>query len=84
MVLMKNSVQAMCLVALVIMSTVLLPSHVEGRIMDTKERSLTLCFLWKRCTIDLCRQNCSARGYAKSESTCDSYKDNKYCCCATD
>ncbi|KAM3399997.1 hypothetical protein ACQJBY_005091 [Aegilops geniculata] len=83
MALMKNSVQPLCLVAIVVMSTALLPSHVQGRIMDTKETILTSCLLWKHCTIDLCRQNCSARGYAKSESTCYSYKNNNYCCCAT-
>ncbi|KAI4998872.1 hypothetical protein ZWY2020_054214 [Hordeum vulgare] len=83
MSLMKNNLQAMCIVALLVMSTTFLPSHVEGRIIDTKEAILTSCLLWKSCTIDLCKQNCSTRGYAKSESSCVSYNKANYCCCAT-
>nr|BAK04287.1 predicted protein [Hordeum vulgare subsp. vulgare] len=83
MALIKNNGQAMCLLALVVMSTTSLPSLVEGRIMDTKGTMVdTSCFVMKHCTLDLCHKQCLARGYDKGESDCISFTKNQCCCFA--
>ncbi|XBI06300.1 hypothetical protein VPH35_134335 [Triticum aestivum] len=77
----KKSVQAMCLLALVVMSTTLLPSHVEGMIMDMKDTTVcTSCVVMKHCTIGQCQKNCSARGYDEDRSTCVSFEGDNCCC----
>ncbi|KAI4974546.1 hypothetical protein ZWY2020_047826 [Hordeum vulgare] len=77
----KNSVQAMCLMAVVVMSITFLPSHVEGMIMDTMGTTVrTSCVVMKHCTIGQCQKNCSARGYDKDKSSCVSFEDNNCCC----
>uniref|UniRef100_A0ACD6ACN5 Uncharacterized protein n=1 Tax=Avena sativa TaxID=4498 RepID=A0ACD6ACN5_AVESA len=77
---MKNA-RAMCLVALIVMATAFLPSHVEGRIIDTNETVLSKCFPLKDCNTDFCRENCALRGYDKDQGSCVSYKGSN-CCCA--
>ncbi|XBI06293.1 hypothetical protein VPH35_134328 [Triticum aestivum] len=83
MALIKNIGQAMCLLALVVMSTTSLPSLVEGRIMDTKGKMPDkLCFVMKRCTLSLCQKLCFAHGYDKGQSDCISFTKNQCCCFA--
>ncbi|XBI76618.1 hypothetical protein VPH35_069833 [Triticum aestivum] len=82
MALIKNSGQAMCLLALVVMSTTSLPSLVEGRIIDTKGTMAGKppCFVMKRCTLDLCEKQCLAHEYHKGQSDCISFTKNQCCC----